>query len=193
MIRIAIFLNALCLFASTAWAGSISGTVEAPVAKHKVNTVVFVKIGPKAPAVVPRTAHMDQKGLVFIPRVLPIQKGATVEFLNSDPVAHSVFTIDGEKYDLGTWPQGQTKKYTFSKAGVYRQLCKVHDDMLAFVVVLDTAQFAISDKAGAFKLDGLAPGTYTLGVWHEKLAAPDIQITVPETGNATTVVQLRAK
>ncbi len=167
----------LSLLACPALADSISGTIQAPVPKFRANVVVFVKQGPPAPAV-KKTVTMDQKGLVFVPRVLPIQKDWTVEFLNSDPVAHNVFTIDGDKYDLGTWPQGQKKAHVFTKTGTYRQLCRVHDDMLAFIVVLDTPWFAVSDKAGNFKLDGLPAGNYTLGVWHEKLKSPDVQVTV---------------
>jgi plastocyanin len=165
------------LLALPAYADAISGTIQAPVAKFRANVIVFVKAGPPAPAV-KKTVTMDQKGLVFLPRVLPIQKDWTVEFLNSDPVAHNVFTIDGDKYDLGTWPQGQKKAHVFTKTGTYRQLCRVHDDMIAFIVVLDTPWFAVSDKAGNFKLEGLPPGTYTLGVWHEKLKSPDVQVTV---------------
>lgn len=175
--------------------GAVSGTVAAPVAKHRAGAVIFVKQGPKPTAAqaAAQTAKMDQKGLVFLPRVLPIAKGWTVEFSNSDPVAHSVFTLDGEKYDLGTWPKGETRKYTFAKPGIYRQLCKVHDDMLAFIVVLETPWFAVSDKAGAFTLRGLPPGKYTLGVWHEKLASADLQVEVTAAGVAGLAVTLGAK
>jgi plastocyanin len=172
--------------------GSIAGTVLAPIAKHRQNTVVYVKTGPPAPTVA-KVARMDQKGLVFTPRVLPIQRGSTVEFLNSDPVAHNVYTLDGEKYDLGTWPQGQIHRYVFKKSGIYRQLCKVHDDMIAYVLVLDTPWFAVSDKDGRFTLAGLPPGSYTLGIWHEKLAAPDLQVTVTSGQPAAVAVTLKAR
>lgn len=165
--------------------GDIVGNVTAGVAKHRANTVVFVKDAGLGTS--KGTARMDQKGLVFNPRVLPIQKGTTVEFLNSDSVAHNVFTPDGDKYDLGTWPQGQVKKYQFPKAGVFRQLCHVHDDMIAYIVVLDTSLFALSDKGGDFKIPALAPGKYTLSVWHEKLAAKDVVVEV-KAGQPTNVV-----
>ena len=169
---------------------SILGTVQAPVAKHRANAIVWVKQGPRAPGVPPMNAKMDQKGLVFLPRVLPVQKGAKVEFTNSDPVAHNVFTVDGEKYDLGTWPQGQARAYTFTRTGVYRQLCRVHDDMLAYVVVVDTPWFAVSDKTGAFQLNGLPPGRYVLGVWHEKLSAADLTVDVVGGAAVTAAVML---
>lgn len=178
--------------AALADAGSITGTVAAPIPKHRAGAIVYVKQGPAAP-LGSKTVTLDQKGMVFLPRVLPIAKGWTVEFLNSDPVAHNVYTIDGDKYDLGTWPQGQKKTHVFSKSGVYRQLCKVHDDMIAYVVVLDTAQFAVSDKEGKFTLSGLAPGNYTLGVWHEKLGAADLPVTVAAGAPAAVTVTLKAK
>lgn len=175
--------------------GAISGSVLAPVAKHRAGAVIYVKQGPKPSAAqaAPQVAKMDQKGMVFTPRVLPIAKGWTVEFANSDPVAHSVFALDGEKYDLGTWPKGEVRKYTFAKTGVYRQLCKVHDDMLAFIVVLDTPWFAVSDKTGQFSLRGLPAGKYTLGVWHEKLGAADVQVELSAAGVAGLQLPLAAK
>lgn len=156
--------------------GEIVGTVTAGVAKHRANTVVYVKNAGQGTSTA--TVKMDQKGMMFTPRVLPIQKGTTVEFSNSDPVGHNVFTPDGDKYDLGTWPKGETRKYTFKNPGVFRQLCKVHDDMIAYIVVVDTKYFAVSDKNGEFKLPALPPGKYTLSFWHEKLGAKDVTVDV---------------
>ncbi len=171
--------------------GKVSGTISAEVAKHRANAIVYVKDAGQGTSKV--TVKMDQRGLIFVPRVLPIQKGTTIEFKNSDPVGHNVFTPDGDKYDLGTWPKGQTRKYTYKKTGVYRQLCKVHDDMIAFVVVLDTKYFAVSSKSGAFKLPPLPPGKYTLGVWHEKLQAKEVTIEVVEGKTTDVKIELEPK
>ncbi len=171
---------------------TLRGVVSAPTPKNRANAVISLKPTGKAPSIV-KTAHMDQKGLVFTPRVLPIQKGSAVAFLNSDPVAHSVFSNDGEKYDLGTWPQGQTRNYTFQKTGIYRQLCRVHDDMIAFIVVLETPYFAVSDKAGEFAITGLPPGSYTMTIWHEKLASPERAVTVVAGDNPPVQIALGAR
>ncbi len=183
---------ALALPVHAAETGSLAATVSAPIAKHKAGAVVFVKAGP-AGAVAAKTVQLDQKGMVFLPRILPIAKGWTVEFLNSDPVAHNVYTIDGEKYDLGTWPQGQKRKYTFTRSGVYRQLCKVHDDMIAYIVVLDTPWFATSDKEGRLSLTGLPPGAYTFGVWHEKLGAADFTVQIAAGAPTAAVIALKPR
>ena len=171
--------------------GEVAGTIVVDVPKHRANTIVYVKNAGQGTS--KATVTMDQKGLVFVPRVLPIQKGTTVSFLNSDSVGHNVFTPDGDKYDLGTWPQGQTRKYIYKKTGVYRQLCKVHDDMLAFIVVLDTKYFTVSNKTGAFKLPPLPPGNYTLGIWHEKLIADEVTVEVVAGKTKNVEIALKAK
>ncbi len=172
--------------------GRVAGTVTAAAAKNLPNAIIYVKAGDKG-GTTAKTVKMDQNGLIFVPRVMPIQQGWTVQFTNSDPVGHSVFTMDGEKYDLGTWPSGESRSYTFQKTGMYRQLCKVHDDMIAYIVVLDTARFGLTDSKGAFAIEGLPAGDYTLGVWSEKLAAPDVSLHVTAGGTSTATFPLGAK
>lgn len=185
-------LSLLVATASAGDTGRVAGTVTAAAAKNLPNAIVYVKAGDKGAATA-KTVKMDQNGLMFLPRVMPIQQGWTVQFTNSDPVGHSVFTMDGEKYDLGTWPTGESRSYTFQKTGMYRQLCKVHDDMIAYIVVLDTARFGLSDTKGAFAIEGLPAGDYTLGVWSEKLASPDQSIHVSAGGTTTLTFPLGAK
>jgi plastocyanin len=148
-------------------AGAVHGKVTARIAKHARNAVIHVKEAkgdfkpPEKPVV------MDQKNLEFVPHVLPIVVGTTVNFLNSDNVLHNVFSPDGEKYNLGSWPQGEVKPYTFKKLGAYTQLCNVHPEMLGFIVVLPNPYFGVSDAKGEFKIEGIPPGDYTLEIWTE--------------------------
>ena len=85
-----------------------------------------------------------------------------MRFLNSDPTPHNVFSPDCEKYNLGTWPQGQSKDHAFAKCTkfpcVYTQLCRVHPEMEGFVVVLQNPYFAVSDKDGHFEIKGVPAG-----------------------------------
>jgi hypothetical protein len=126
----------------------------------------------------------------FIPHVLPVVAGTTVKFQNSDPTPHNVFSPDFEKYNLGTWPKGQSKDYTFSKCTkfpcAYTQLCRVHPEMEGFVVVLPNPYFAVSDKEGKFEIKGVPAGQYTVAVWHPKLKAQPKPATV-EAGKPATV------
>jgi hypothetical protein len=128
---------------------------------------------------------------VFGPHVLPAVVGTRVRFLNNDPFEHNVFSPEG-RYDLGSWPQGQSKDQTFSKVGVYTQLCRIHPEMEAFIVILDTPYFAKTDQQGAFQVHDVPPGQYMLDVWSEKLKATHQPITV-ESGKPTTVQLMLSK
>ncbi len=126
--------------------------------------------------------------MTFIPHVLPVLAGTTVDFLNSDDVLHNVFSPDkcAEKFNLGSWPKGQTKSYTFKDAGcTVTLLCNVHPEMEGYVVVLDNPYFAVSSKDGSYAIKDVPAGKYTLKIWHERLKGQDVVIDVPEKQNVT--------
>ncbi|MBM2832815.1 MAG: hypothetical protein HW414_1867 [Dehalococcoidia bacterium] len=138
-------------------------------------------------------AKMDQKNMVFIPHVLPILAGTAVDFLNSDDVLHNVFTPDkcAMKFNLGTWPKGQARSFTFKQVGCAAvMLCNVHPEMEAFVVASPTPYFAKTGPDGKFKIEGVPAGSYTVQIWHEKLKAPAAAVTVPAEGAATIAFAL---
>ena len=158
-------------------AGRIAGKVKGKwVEKHQV--VVFVQdpLGRKAGPPAERPV-MDQKDKAFVPRVLPVVVGTTVEFKNGDPFKHNIFSPDGERYNLGSWEQGRSRTYTFRRPGVYRQLCNIHPEMLAYIVVLETPYFALTDKDGNFEIAGVPSGKYVLRVWGEKLTKEQLART----------------
>src|SRR5579859_6523034 len=124
--------------------GTITGEVVAKPAKKSAGVVVWLDKVPGSFRPPARPVTIDQKGMTFVPHVVAMQKGGTVLFKNSDAVRHNVFTTDGEKYNLGTWGQGESKTYTFKETGVYHQLCNIHPEMLAFVVVLENPFFAVT-------------------------------------------------
>ena len=103
--------------------------------------------------------------------------GTTVRFLNNDPEPHNVYSPEG-RYNLGTWPTGETRDHLFEKPGIYTQLCNIHPDMLAYVVVVETPYFAVTDKDGRFEVEGVPPGQYLLWAWHEKKDGLEQEITV---------------
>jgi hypothetical protein len=133
----------------------------------------------------------DQKGMQFVPRVLAVMRGTTVRFLNNDNVRHNIFTPDGDKYNLGTWAQGESQNHVFPKSGVYRQLCNVHPEMEGFIVVVDNPFFAVTGADGKFHIDGVPPGTYSVRAWSEKLAESSQQVTVTAGGNANIRFELK--
>ncbi len=82
------------------------------------------------------------------------------------------------RYNLGTWPTGGTRDHTFEEPGIYTQLCNIHPDMLAFVVVLETPHFTVTDAKGSFEVEGVPSGKYLLWAWHEKKDGLEREITV---------------
>jgi plastocyanin len=177
-------LALLFLTVQTVNGGVIKGKIDGGKRLKRSPAVVYLaeaKGDFKAPAVNPT---MDQRGMTFIPHVLPIQVGTTVDYLNNDEVRHNVFSPDKEKYNLGTWPTGAVKQHIFAEKGVYSQLCNVHPEMEAFIVVLDTPYFATTAKDGSYELTDVPAGDYTVKVWHEKLRFKKQQITVSASGAA---------
>jgi plastocyanin len=161
----------------TGAAAAVRGVVTVKGMKTNAWAVVSLeapglKLAPPAEPV-----KIDQKGFRFLPHVVALQTGSAVRFLNNDPEPHNVYSPEG-RYNLGTWPTGDTKDYVFKKAGVYSQLCNIHPDMLAFVVVLDTPYFAVTDELGNYLIRNVPPGQYTLVVWHEKKDGLERQVTV---------------
>ncbi len=153
----------------TASAGTISGQVSGVAGQ----SVVYVDAisGKTFP---PPTAHpvIDQRGLVFQPHLTAVLVGTTVDFLNSDSVAHNVFwtSIGGNKklgHNLGTWPKGDRKSFKFDTPGAVPILCNVHPEMSAYLVVAPTPYFAVSDQTGTYKIENVPDGSYTVTAWHE--------------------------
>jgi plastocyanin len=174
--------------AMTQWvyAGTIKGKVTAHGAKNAADAVIYIdKIAGKTFSAPKTHAKIDQRNMTFKPRVLPILAGTTVDFLNSDDVLHNVYSPDKccGKFNLGSWPKGQTKSYTFSEAGCFATLlCNVHPEMQGNVIVLETPYFAVSTADGSFEIKNIPAGTYALKIWHEKLHGAAQQITVSESG-----------
>jgi plastocyanin len=159
----------MAAFGTAAYAGTIHGKVFGV----KSESVVYVEAiaGKTFPA---PTEHItiDQKGLMFVPHIAAVEMGTTVEFLNSDSVAHNVFwpSISGNKklgHNLGTWPKGQRQSFKFDNPGIVPMYCNVHPDMSAYLIVSPTPYFAITDKSGTYKIDNVPDGAYTVTAWNE--------------------------
>jgi plastocyanin len=156
---------------STAIAGELKGTIKATGLKSSADAVVYIDSIPGKTFTPPKEhAKMDQAKLTFVPHVLPVLQGTTVDFVNSDAVLHNVFSPDKccEKFNLGSWPQGKSRSYTFKNLCEATVLCHVHPEMEGYVVVLPTPWFAVTDKTGAYEIKDVPDGSYTVKVWHAK-------------------------
>ncbi|MGH9773904.1 MAG: carboxypeptidase regulatory-like domain-containing protein [Candidatus Acidiferrales bacterium] len=161
------------ILAGASWAGDIKGKVTAQGMRSPQNIVVYVdqiagkKFDPPAQHVL-----IDQKKMTFVPHVVVVLQGTTVDFLNSDPVGHNVYwpSVSGNKklsHNLGTWPQGDKKSFQFNDLGTASLLCNVHPEMSGYVVVAPTPYFAVTDKDGDYEIKGVPAGHYTLKTWSE--------------------------
>lgn len=183
LVGIMVVVMALSLAAS---AGTISGKVSGVNGE----SVVYVEAiaGKTFPAPTEKPV-IDQKGLMFQPHLVAVQQGTTVEFLNSDKVAHNVFwtAIGGNKkltHNLGTWPQGEKKSFKFDNPGEVPLLCNVHPEMSAYIVVVPTPYFATTDKSGNYKIENVPDGSYNVTAWHEGAKKSSKPVTVAGEGKA---------
>jgi plastocyanin len=162
-------------------AGDLHGKVACKGVRDCADAVVFVAAAPGKTFPAPKEhAKIDQKNLVFNPHVTVVLVGATVDFLNSDALLHNVFSPDAcaEKFNLGTWPQGEIRSYTFKKECIAVLLCKVHPEMEAFVVAVPTPWFSVAKPDGSYRIADVPDGAYTVKVWHPKLKPGQKNVTV---------------
>jgi plastocyanin len=147
------------------------------------NVFVYVKDGlgnlqfpvPAAPAV------LDQKGCLYLPRVLGLQVGQTLEIRNSDSTLHNMHAIpeNNQEFNKALSLQGLNHTHTFSTAEVMVPFkCDVHRWMRSYVGVLPHPFFAVTRTDGTFQLTGLPPGTYTVEAWHETLGRQTQTVTI---------------
>ena len=130
------------------------------------DAVVWLEVPGTARAPRSADAVLDQRDVQFLPRVLAVQVGSTVKFPNSDRVFHNVFSYhDGTKFDLGLYPVGAVKDVPFNRPGLSRVFCNIHPQMSAYVMVVDTPFFAVSDRAGRFTIANVPRGAYRYHAW----------------------------
>lgn len=173
--------------------GIIKGTIT--VAGKPTSDVVISVEGVSAesakaqiPAAKSKKAVMDQREMKFLPHVLPVLVGATVEFPNHDTVWHNVYSKGGAKdFDLGLYPPGKSRTVVFDKPGVARILCNAHPNMEAFIVVKEHPFFAGADKGGNYRLDGVPLGKYRIQVWHPELGTTETGIELVRAGEVLDV------
>ena len=115
----------------------------------------------------PARAIIDQRGRQFVPRVSVVQTGASVEFPNSDNIRHSVYSFSTPKpFTLKLYSGRPAAPVSFDKPGVVLLGCNIHDTMVAWIAVVDSAWFGRSDAGGRLTLRGVPAGPYQLHLWH---------------------------
>jgi len=162
----------------------VSGTVElresriASVARGKDYSGVVVSlqsVGDPAAAVPEKHAVMLQKNKMFVPHILPVVAGTTIDFPNEDPIYHNAFSsYSGQIFDVGLYPPGTSRSVRFLRRGIVRVFCNIHPSMSAIILVLTTRYFAVTPHDGSFHLD-VPPGSYDLSIFHERATEQSLQ------------------
>ena len=126
----------------------------------------------------PLTVQLLQRDKTFIPGVIVVPVGSTVDFPNQDDIFHNVFSLSSPApFDLGLYRAGATKKRTFAQPGTYRVFCNIHPQMTAFIVVAPTPYVAAVGADGRYSLD-LPAGSYRITARSDRATAPAVEWTV---------------
>ncbi len=169
--------------------GTITGAVKCKRVRHPEDVVVYIEEvnGNNYPAPEEK-GILDQLNLTFVPHVIAVQKGTSIDFPNSDMVRHNLFSPPEccQQFNLGTYDVGVVKTVKFDKVCDVPLLCNVHAEMSGFVVILSNPYFSVTGRDGVFKIENVPPGTYKVSAWHEKLRTVTKDVTV-ESGKASNV------
>lgn len=170
-------------------AGAYPGRTVTVGAEHDVselaNVVVFVDARPTAAEA--GRAAVRQADEEFVPHLVAITVGSTVDFPNDDLLFHNVFSLSrANTFDLGRFPRGQSKSRTFVRPGLVKVYCHLHSHMSALVRVFDHPYFAIPDADGQFTIGNLPPGRHEVVAWHERVGEVTESVAV-EAGRQATV------
>ncbi len=154
---------------------------------------IAVWLEPKEPPgpIAPTTASMEQRNRRFEPALLIVPIGSTVEFPNTDPIFHNIFSLSRtQSFDLGYYPKGQSRKVRFTHAGIVQVYCHVHSNMYAVIAVVSSPWFGKPDQNGNFSWPTVPPGKYQLAVWQKTLGLLRKTVVVPEKGSTRVNVVL---
>lgn len=183
-IRPAIVLLSFGVLASCAWGGDLKGKVTAQGMRSAENIAVYLD-GVPGKTFAPPTQHVtiDQTHLAFSPHVSVVLQGTTVDFKNEDTVGHNVYwpAVSHNRklaHNMGTWPQGLSKPFTFNDVGDVPLLCNVHPEMSGYIFVVPTPYFAVTDKEGSFTIKNVPPGQYTIKTASEAAKPASQPVTV---------------
>ena len=155
------------------------------------NVIIFLEGMPSTP-VPPRRYELRQEGETFLPHVLPVARGARVEFTNDDPFYHNVFSLSRVgTFDLGRFPRGQSRDRQFLSPGVVKVFCHLHSDMSAVIMVMDHPWFTTPQEDGGFVLE-VPAGRRTVAAWHERVGEATIGVNVPAGGEVAVEFVLPA-
>ena len=193
---------AICLACATfAALPSAAASVEATVrdAKGAALEDAVVWVMPKSPAAprARREAAIEQVNKQFVPLVTVVQAGTMIRFPNRDEIRHHVYSFSPPKpFEIKLYAGTPADPVLFDKPGLVVLGCNIHDQMIAYVYVVETPFFAKAARDGRVRIEGLPAGDYEVHAWHyAQAAAPQAQslrLRADEAGAAAFQVGTRA-
>src|SRR5580658_223478 len=194
------------LIAAELSAATVAGQVELTnsldptVQKHKDYSGVVFWLEPADrsafPSITPKTVKVVQMDKHFLPHVVAIPVGGTVELPNNDPFWHNAFSnFSGEPFDIGLYAPGTSRSHTFRHAGIVHVFCNIHSSMSAIIVVAPTPYYVVTPDAGKFGIPNVPAGEYQLRIFYERALPANLKflerrITVPEAGLALPLISI---
>jgi len=170
------------------------GTSMKVDAAQYLKSVVYLESAPRAAfePIEPERPRMDQRNETFVPHVLAIMTGTTVDFPNSDNIYHNVFSLSKTRtFDLGRYAAGHSKPVRFDRPGIVRVFCDIHSHMNAFILVFNHPFYNVTDAEGRYRIDNVPPGIYNVVAWNEGVSSDPKPVAVPDGGTTELDFTLR--
>jgi plastocyanin len=161
---------------------------------EQLRPVVYLETAPRGAFEQTERARavLDQRNETFVPHVITITAGTTVEFPNNDRIYHNVFSLSKfARFDLGRYATGRSKSVRFDRPGIVRVFCDIHSHMNAYILVFSHPFFALANAEGRYRIDRVPPGSYNVIAWFEGSASEPKSVTVAEGGTAELDFSLR--
>jgi plastocyanin len=168
------------------------GAAPIPAEVRREAVVFFEGVPPDAGRPSAVRARLRQVNETFVPHLLAVTTGSTVDFPNDDRTYHNVFSLSKTKqFDLGRYAAGKSKAVVFDKPGIVRVFCDIHSHMNAFILVFSHRYFAVTDPDGRYRIDQVPPGTYQVTAWYEGIAKQTERVTITDGAAADLDFSLR--
>lgn len=193
MLRALMLLAPLMFGSLAAYGAELAVTIKNPDGAPLANAVVTARAtsgaSPKMP-IPANPVHINQHNTTYVPFVTVIPSGGSIDFANSDPWGHHVYSFSKTKrFEVTISGETKSKPVLFDKAGVVVIGCNIHDRMLAYIFVNGEGVSAKSDKTGMVRFPDLKAGEYTLTAWHPLLSSRRDKPTIKVSANDANVTE----
>ncbi|WP_449361322.1 methylamine utilization protein [Alishewanella longhuensis] len=185
------YLSLMGLFSAALSATPLQVTVVDGAGQGVAGAVVFLESAAASAALQAASpVKIVQRDKTFIPEITVVPRGTAVSFPNEDTVRHHVYSFSAVKqFEIKLYVGTPTEPVVFEQSGVAVLGCNIHDEMIAWVVVLDTPYYASTDATGRVNLTQVPAGDYTLRVWHKDLLSESDVPKISLSLNANTPAQ----